>query len=117
MWFSVAHKSDVASLRRRHRRCAQDIAARMSWTSILNAEDRTPDVSSRPKLARRSISRVHLVGGNGLLIEGWGTVRPHHSCSVSPGFLMHLLGAAVDSFSDPFLGSLFAFAQCAALLG
>ena len=43
---------DAASLRRRHRRCAQDIAARMSRTSLRDAEDRTPDVSSHPKVSR-----------------------------------------------------------------
>ena len=51
-------ESDAASLHRRHRRCAQDIAARMSRTSLLKAEDRTPDVSCRPKVSRRSISRA-----------------------------------------------------------
>ena len=45
-------KSDAASLRRRHRRCARDIAARMLRTSIRDTEDRTPYVSSRPKIIR-----------------------------------------------------------------
>ena len=43
---SYLEESDVASLRRRHRRCARDIAARMSRTSILDTEDRTPYISS-----------------------------------------------------------------------
>ena len=51
-------ESDAAALRRRHRRCARDIAARMSRTSLRDTEDRTPDVSSRPKITRRSVSRA-----------------------------------------------------------
>ena len=43
-------ESDAASLRRRHRRCARDLAARMSRTSLLDTEDRTQDISSRPKV-------------------------------------------------------------------
>ena len=39
-------ESDAALLRWRHRRCSRDIAARMSWTSLRDTEDRTPDVSS-----------------------------------------------------------------------
>ena len=56
-----SEESDVASLRRRHRRCARDIAARMLRTSILNEEDRTPDVLSRPKVYRRLISRAQRI--------------------------------------------------------
>ena len=51
-------ESDAASSRRHHRRCARDIAAWMSRTSLWDTEDRTPDVSSRPKVSRRSVSRV-----------------------------------------------------------
>ena len=51
-------ESDATSLRRRHRRCAQDLAARMSWTSLRNTEDGTADVSPRPKVTRRSVSRA-----------------------------------------------------------
>ena len=51
-------ESDAASLRRRHRRCARDIAARMSRTSILDTEDRLPDISSRPKVTRQSVSQA-----------------------------------------------------------
>ena len=51
-------ESDAVSLRRRHRRCVRDIAARMSRTSPRSGEDRPPDVSSRPKVSRRSISRA-----------------------------------------------------------
>ena len=43
----------------RHRRCAQDIAARMWWTSIRDTEDKRPDVSSRPKVTRRSVHPHH----------------------------------------------------------
>ena len=38
--------SDAASLRPRHRRRAQEIAARMSRTSLKEAGDREPDISS-----------------------------------------------------------------------
>ena len=51
-------ESDAALLCRRHRRCALDIAARMSRTSIQDTEDKTPDVSSRPQVTRRSVSRA-----------------------------------------------------------
>ena len=51
-------EADTASLRRRHRRCDRDIAARMSGTSLRDTEDNTPDVSSQPIVSRRSVSRV-----------------------------------------------------------
>ena len=52
-------ESDATSLRRRrHRRCAQDLAAWMSRTSLRDTEDRTADVSPRPKVTRRSVSRA-----------------------------------------------------------
>ena len=51
-------ESDAASLRRRHRRCAREIAAQMSRTSQQDRSDRAPDVSSRPRTSRRSGSRV-----------------------------------------------------------
>ena len=51
-------ESDAASLRRRHRRCAQDLAAQMSRTSLRDSEDRTADVSPRPKVTRMSVSRA-----------------------------------------------------------
>ena len=54
---ALLEESDVASLRRRHRRWARDIAAQMSRMSILDTEDRTPDISSRPKVYRRSVFR------------------------------------------------------------
>ena len=73
-------ESDVVSLRRRHRQCARDIAARMLQTSIRDTEDRTPDVSSRPKVTRRSVSRARRptrpVAGS---LVATGPVRPHHS--------------------------------------
>ena len=75
-------ESDAASLRRRHRRCAQDIGTQMSRTSLRDTEDRTPDVSSRPKVSRRSVSRVRrptrpaAVACSSVVT---GTVRPHRS--------------------------------------
>ena len=73
-------ESDAASLRRRHRRCAPDIAARMSRTSIRDTEDKPPDVSSRPKVTRRSVSRRPTrpvaVASSSLARE---PVRPHRS--------------------------------------
>ena len=49
-------ESDATSLRRSHRRCAQDLAARMSRTSLRDIEDRTADVSPRPKVTRLSVT-------------------------------------------------------------
>ena len=75
-------ESDAVSLRRRHRRCARDIAARISRTSLRDMGDRTPDVSSRPKITRRSISRARgptrpvTEAGSSLTT---GPVRPHRS--------------------------------------
>ena len=63
-------ESDATSLRRRHRRCAQELAARMSRTSLRDTEDRTADVSPRPKVTRRSVSRgrsPHRPVGGGVL--------------------------------------------------
>ena len=70
-------ESDAESLRRRHRWCAQDIAAQMSRTSLWDTEDRTSDVSTRPQVSRRLVSRVLV--GSGLPIGGKGTVCPHCS--------------------------------------
>ena len=53
-----AFLEDATSLRWRHRRCAQDLATRMSRTSLRDTEDRTADVSPRPKVTRRSVSRA-----------------------------------------------------------
>ena len=75
-------ESDAASLRRCHRRCPQDIAAWISQTSLLNAEDRTPDVLSRPKESRRSISRARGSTRSAAVAcssRAAGTVHPHHS--------------------------------------
>ena len=75
-------ESDAASLRRCHCRCAQDIAARMSWTSLLNAENRMPDASSRPKISRRSISQAWGSTKSAAVAcssRVTGTVRPHGS--------------------------------------
>ena len=69
-------------MQHRHRRCARDIAARMSRTSLRDTEDRTPDVSSRPRVSRRSGSRVRrstkpaVVACSSVIT---GTVRPHRS--------------------------------------
>ena len=51
-------ESDAASLRTRHRRCAREIAARMSRTTLQDTGGRAPDVSSRPSTSRRSGARV-----------------------------------------------------------
>ena len=47
-------ESDAASLQRRHRRCAREIAARMSRTSLQDTSDQAPDDSSRPSTSRRA---------------------------------------------------------------
>ena len=69
-------ESDAASLRRRHRRCARDIAARMSRTSLRDMGDRTPDVSSRPKVTRRPGPEAYQAGGSGLFVGGHGNCSP-----------------------------------------
>ena len=51
-------ESDVASLRRRHRRCAKEIAPRMSLSSTPSGDDKSLNVSSRPKVYRRLISQA-----------------------------------------------------------
>ena len=48
-------ESDEASVRRHHRRCAREIAARMSRTSLRDTSDRTLDVSARPRVSRQSV--------------------------------------------------------------
>ena len=64
-------ESDATSLRRRHRRCAQELVARMSRTSLQNSVEGTTDVSPRPKVTRRSVSRARgsrrPVGGGAVL--------------------------------------------------
>ena len=67
--------SDAASLRRCHRRCARDIEARMSRTSLRDTEDRTPDVSSRPKVSRRRPTRPAVVACSSVALP----VHPHRS--------------------------------------
>ena len=56
--YAFLEESDAAPLRRYHRRRAQDIAARLSQTSPRREEDKSPDVSSRPMVYRRSASRA-----------------------------------------------------------
>ena len=51
-------EADAASLRTRHCRCAREIAARMSRTTLQDTGDRALDVYSRPSTSRRSGSRV-----------------------------------------------------------
>ena len=51
-------ESEAASLRRRHRRRAQDIAAWLSQASPRRKEDKSMDVSSRPMVYRRSVSQA-----------------------------------------------------------
>ena len=74
--------SDAASLRRRHRRRAQDIAARMLRTSHRDTEDRTSDVCSRHKVSRRSVSQVRRPTRTAAVAcpsVATGTVRPQRS--------------------------------------
>ena len=96
-------ESDAASLRRRHRRCAQDIAARMLRTSLRDAEDRTPDVSSRPKVSRQSISRARgsIKSAAVACLSGTtGTVRPHRSEGNTIRALMNLALPKFDGLGD-----------------
>ena len=71
-------ESDAASLRRPRRRRAQIIAARMSQTSPRREVNKSPDVSSRPMVFRRSVDRV---GDSDVLTEG----REDCSLSLSGG--------------------------------
>ena len=77
-------ESDAASLRRRHRRCAWDIAAWMSQTSTRRREDKSPDVSSRSMVFRRSVSRSRgstksEAAAAAYSSKGAGMVRSHRS--------------------------------------
>ena len=95
-------ESDAASLRRRHRRCARDIAW-MSRTYILDTEDRTPDISSRPKVYRRSVSRARRptrpVALDGSSVAK-GSVRPHCSEVRTIQALMELALLRFESLGD-----------------
>ena len=51
-------EADAASLQTCHRRCAWEIAAWMSRTTLQDTGDRALDVSSRPSMCRRLGSRV-----------------------------------------------------------
>ena len=51
-------ESDAASVCRHHRRCAKELAAWMSQSSGRDSADGTADVSSRPTVSRRSVSRA-----------------------------------------------------------
>ena len=96
-------ESDAASLHRRHRRCAQDIAARMSRTSLPNAEDRTPDVSSRQKVSRHSISRARGSTKSAAVAcssRATGTVRPHRSEGNTIRALIELALPKFDGLGD-----------------
>ena len=92
--------SDASSLRRRHRRCARDVATRMSRTSFRDTEDRTPDVSSRPRVFRRSGSQVRRSTKPAVVAcssVAPGTVRPHRSEGSTIRALMDL---AIPKFTD-----------------
>ena len=91
---------EAASLRRRHRRCARDIAARMTRTSLRDTEDRTPDVSSRSRVSRRSGSQVRRSTKPAAVAcssMATGTVRPHRSEGSTIQALMDL---ALPQFVD-----------------
>ena len=51
-------ESDAAAVRRHHRRCAKEPAARMSQSSGRDSADGTAAVSTRPTVNRRSVSRA-----------------------------------------------------------
>ena len=96
-------ESDAASLRRLHRRCARDIAARMSRTSLWDTEDKMPDVSSRPRVSRRSVSRVRRPTKPAAVAcssVDTGTVRPHRSEGSTIRALMDLALPKFDSLGD-----------------
>ena len=93
----------MTSLRRRHRRCPQDLAARMSWTSLRDTEDRTADVSPRPKVTRRSVSWARRpprpVRGAGSS-RTTGSVRPHRSEANTVQTLMDLALPRFEGLGD-----------------
>ena len=71
-------ESDAASLRRCHRRRAQDIAARLSWASPQREEDKSPVVSSRPMVYHRSVSRARgSTASAACSSTGVGAIRSH----------------------------------------
>ena len=96
-------ESDATSLHRRHRRCAQDLAARMSWTSLRDTEDRTADVSPRPKVTRRSVSRARRphrpVRGAGSF-RIMGLVCPHRSEANTVQALMDMVLPRFEGLGD-----------------
>ena len=51
-------ESDAESVRQQHRRCAKELAARMSQSSDRDSADGTADVSTRHTVTRRSVSRA-----------------------------------------------------------
>ena len=89
-------ESDAASLR-------MHIAARMSRTSLRDMENKTPDVSSRPRVFRRSVSRVRRPTKPVPVTRSsmdTGTVRPHRSEGSTIRALMDLALPTFDSLGD-----------------
>ena len=75
-------ESDAVSFRRRHRRRAQDIAARLSRASPRREENKLTDVSSRPMVYRRSVSRARRPTASATAAcssTGAGALRSHHT--------------------------------------
>ena len=94
-------KSETASLRTRHRRCAWEIAARMSWTTLQDTGDRVLDVSSRPSTSRRSGSRVRKSTPPAAVAVS--SVAPGAVCSSrsDPKAVPALMDLALPKFADP----------------
>ena len=87
---------DAASLRKH-------IEARMLRTSLQDKEDKTPDVSSRPRVSRRSVSRVRRPTKPVTVARSsvdTGTVRPHRSEGSTIRALMDLALPKFDSLGD-----------------
>ena len=96
-------ESDATSLRRRHRRCAQDLVARMSRTSLRDTEDRTADVSPRPKVTRRSSllrPEASQAGEGAGSSRTTGSVCPHRSEANTVQVLMDLALPRVEGLGD-----------------
>ena len=75
-------ESDAASLRRSHRRRIPDIASRLSRASPRREEGDSPDVSSRPMVYRRSVSRARGSTASTTAAcssTGAGAIRSHHT--------------------------------------
>ena len=98
-------EEDAKLLHRRHRRCAQDVAAWMSRTLLRDTEGRMADVSPRPKVTRRPVSRARMPprpvrGGGGGSSRTTGSVDPHRLEANTVQALMDLALPRFEGLGD-----------------